>query len=369
MSTLAEPPVLSQEVKDFPELLSPFLRQKLEEARERGDRTVEKVLSLQYLAGEEEQNHRANEGLRHYDADCLTTFEGVPIRGVERFYRRVMVVEPVLGCAAHCRFCLRKNYDPFRVDGEDLNRIARYIGEAPENEGLREILVTGGDPFLSPNKLGIFFAALAKHAPQVAIIRVATRVPIHQPSRVTDRLLGVLGADYPFRIEVGTQINHAAELFPEVREAYAKVREKVDIIYNQGVLLAGLNDSLEELVDLYDTTREMGVESHYLFHCVPIKGLSKLRLRLDRALELMRELSCCGEISGRCKPMLTLMTDIGKVTLYEGSIVARDGSRLLIQTHYSYEGRRRWNPHWELPDNAVIDDRGLLQVWYEDGEC
>ena len=364
MTATASP---SYGVKEFSELLSPFLREKLEQARRDGDVETERVLATQYLIGPEESDYRDNEGLRHYNADCWAHFEGVQVQGVERFYRRLMVVEPVLGCAAHCRYCLRKNYDPFQNREDDLSRIARYIGEAEENAELREILVTGGDPFLSPSKLGVFLSSLAKYAAQIQVVRVATRVPLHQPSRVTPKLLGVLGADYPFRIEVGTQINHSAELFPEVVDAYAAVRERVDVIYNQGVLLAGLNDTVDELAALYDRCREMGVESHYLFHCVPIMGLSSLRLRLDDALALIRELSSSGLLSGRTKPMLTLMTDIGKLTLYEGTIIDRQESRILLQSHYDLKERRRWNPLWVLPENAEVDGEGKLRVWYEDG--
>jgi lysine 2,3-aminomutase len=69
--------------------------------------------------------------------------------------------------------------------------------------------------------------------------------------------------------------------------------------------------------------------------------------------------------------MFTLLTDIGKITLYEGTILQRDGQskRVLLQSAYRYDERMAWCPSWKLPENAQVDNDGYLQVWYlDDGE-
>ena len=170
-----------------------------------------------------------------------------------------------------------------------------------------------------------------------------------------------------FRVEVATHINHKGELFPEVREAYAALQEAGARIYDQTVLLRGLNDNLDTLVELFDELRYMDIEAHYLFHCVPIRGMDHHRTSVAEGLELHRRLGASGLTSGRTRPHFTLMTDIGKVPLYEGSIIDRDEhNRILIQTGYRYEERMSWVPGWQLPGNARIDDDGFLQVWYLD---
>jgi lysine 2,3-aminomutase len=60
------------------------------------------------------------------------------------------------------------------------------------------------------------------------------------------------------------------------------------------------------------------------------------------------------------------MTDIGKVTLYEGVIRKKDKNKYLLQTGYSLVNRLKWNPGWVLPPNAEIDDQGYLRIWYID---
>ena len=225
--------------KEFPELISPFLRQKMTEAEANNDQTLLRVLGRQYIEMPEELGVLADEGLKHYEAGETVTWEGERLYGVERLYRRVILFEPLYQCVANCRYCLRRNYEPFNQTLQDIQRIARYIGSAPGHEELREVLVTGGDPFLAPHKVEQFLDAIADHAPQIRIARIATRVPIHQPDRVNDKLLVTLGKKYPFRIEVATQINHSVELFPEVEAAYRRIHNVVGVIYNQNCTAQG----------------------------------------------------------------------------------------------------------------------------------
>ena len=145
-------------------------------------------------------------------------------------------------------------------------------------------------------------------------------------------------------------------------------RVKIRIGVAQNVLLKGVNDNIDVLLNLYNGLRELAIESHYLFHCCPIIGMRHFRTSLDLGLKLARELTASGRISGRSKPLFAAMTDIGKIVLYDGAILARRGPRVLIQSRYSYQDRIRWNPTWTLPDCAEIDADGYLRVWYLDGD-
>ncbi|MBI4981606.1 MAG: hypothetical protein HZC15_00425 [Candidatus Omnitrophica bacterium] len=68
--------------------------------------------------------------------------------------------------------------------------------------------------------------------------------------------------------------------------------------------------------------------------------------------------------------MFALMTDIGKIVLYEGTILKRDerARRILLHSGYKLEERMKWNPFWKMPDTAVVDNDGYLNVWYLDGK-
>jgi lysine 2,3-aminomutase len=81
---------------------------------------------------------------------------------------------------------------------------------------------------------------------------------------------------------------------------------------------------------------------------------------------LLNQLHACGRLSGRGKPKLCVMTDIGKITLYDGAILKHDLNRYLLQSAYSKEDRLKWNPGWVLPPNAEVDEQGFLRIWYAD---
>lgn len=347
----------------FKEKVSPFLKEQLEEGSL--DDAARRVLERQYFYDSREQEREEGEVRRHYEAELGPAFEGHRLRGVERLYRRSMVIEPTMICAAHCRWCVRGQYEFFHLDDADLRRIARYVG-MPERQDVREVVITGGDPLATPRSLRTLLQALREEAPQVQIYRIGTRVPLQQPALVNDRLLDLIGEHAP-RLEIALHVNHRAELFDPVIEAILALRRAGARIYNQSVLLRGVNDDFRALAELLDALRELQIEMHYLFHAVPLRGMKHHRTTVDRGLELSRALTSNGLFSGRAKPTFSLLTDVGKVVPYEGTILERRSGKLLLQTYYRLDERREWNPGWRMPDSASLDGNGHLRVWYRDG--
>ncbi|GEM_PF-355393 len=354
------------EYKRYDERISAFLRKKINFARENKKEDVIRVLETQFVFNKNESIISENEVTKHYDASADFVFEGAPLIGLERLYKRQMVVDITLKCAAHCRHCLRRNYDPFVLKMDDLTKIARFIGQSEITRDVREILVTGGDPFLVPKKLAHFLSELDKFAMNIETVRIASRVPIHQPDWINENILSVLKKEHSFRIEMATQINHSLELFPEVQEAYKKIRSCVSAIYNQTVLLKGINDTPNELIELFDNLRSLDIENHYLFHCVPIGGIDWLRTSLSETIALSNEILNSGKISGRGKPKIALMTDIGKIALNEGALLQRDKDLVLLRSNYLLQDRLKWNPSWRMPSSAIVENDGSLSVWYKD---
>src|SRR5438034_8938078 len=115
----------------FHEKLSPYLRQQYRSALEApGDNAaLLNVISLQYVVDAREDPVQTTERRRHYEADLAPTYNGAPVRGLERLYRRTMVLMPTLVCAAHCRWCLRGQYDITHMSADDIETAARYCGD------------------------------------------------------------------------------------------------------------------------------------------------------------------------------------------------------------------------------------------------
>jgi lysine 2,3-aminomutase len=354
----------------FRELIGAFLKGKIREAEEKyGAGSPEhRALTLQYVKDEREDAINVDlERRRHYEAELLADDTGEPLKGVERLYRRTALLEPTTACVAHCRWCLRGQYPLTTLKPDEIVRAAKFFGSQRVRDDLREILITGGDPLTVRVLLEYTLEQIVAHAPNIEIIRIGTRVPFHDPARIDDTLVKGLTKHKQLRIEIGTHVNHAIEFWPESVASLKRLQDHGVRIYNQHPLLKGVNDELSVLKELYDQLRHYGIEAHYIFHCIPMRGMAHHRTTVDRGLSLIRSLVSSGAFSGRAKPQYFAMTDLGKVPFYEGTILERKDNRILMQTGYSIEDRRRWNPSWQLPDSAVVDADGLLRVWYLDG--
>jgi lysine 2,3-aminomutase len=354
----------------FKEKLSPFLKEKLALLREKhgpGSALLHKLADQYIVDPREKPEKEEGERNRHYEADMTFEYDGQSLKGIERLYRRTFLVEPTNACAAHCRYCIRGFYDPFNMSEAALVAFAKFAGSPQNRDDIREILITGGDPLMVPKRVNLLIDSLAEHAPNVRYIRIGTRVPLQDPSRVNADVINALRPRSGLRIEVATQINHTVELFEETKESLVKLQDQGVRFYNHIVLLRGVNDTAEELLDVVDACRNLWIETHYLFHGVPMKGMAHLRTTIDEGLALITAITNSGIVSGRAKPQFTMMTDVGKITPYSGVILKRDGQRVLLQSQYSYEERKRWNPNWQLPESVELDSNGLMRVWYLDG--
>ncbi len=354
----------------FPEKIPPFLKDKMEIIRKtKGEDSGDyKGLFFQYKKLDQENIQTKEENIKHWEADLNVESGGYKLKGVERLYKRSMVIEPTMICAARCRYCLRAGYDMFTLSEAELIKVAQLCGAKELRDQIREVLITGGDPFIVPQRLGFLIEAIAEYAPNIKITRIATRLFTQDPKRINNNVIEIFKKKLIIRFEIATQINHPVEFFPETIEKIKVFKDMGIAIYSQNVLLKGVNDDIDTLIDLYDKMRTYGLEAHYFFHCLPMKGMHHLRPSLAKGLDLVKQLVNSGVISGRAKPMYAAMTDIGKITIYEGTILKRDGDdKILLQSEYSYNDRLAWNQSWQLPKNAEVDENGLLRMWYLDG--
>lgn len=350
----------------FPELISPHLMNLMKEIKNQygEDSRQYKALYYQYCTTDKELIATKEHNSKHYEAGYDSESS---IRFMERLYKRQATVDITLACVAHCRYCLRQNYELGVMTENDMKELADIISKDPY---LKEILITGGDPLLARNILIPFMEYLIKLAPNIRIIRIGSRLPVQDPHLMSEELYKFFEThrkDVAF--EVAMQINHAVELQPAARESIDRLKDAGVRLYAQNVLLRNVNDNMDSLIELYDELRYLNIESHYIFHPVPIERTHQFRIPLVEFLDFARLCTASGEIPGRSKPMFSLMTDVGKVTLYEGCLGKKDSNGYYdICTGYRLEDRQKWHEGYCLPDSAHIDEKGFIHVKYLDGE-
>jgi lysine 2,3-aminomutase len=277
-----------------------------------------------------------------------------------------MVITLHSKCASECVYCLRGHYDEFTLSQESIINAAKYCKEQ-EATGLKEVLLTGGDPLFIYKSLEDSIKSLAEIADNIKIVRIGTRMPVYCPNKFDARIYDLLEKySKRFIFEIALQVNHYVELTSQAVDVIKKLQEVGCRIYSQNVLIKDVNDDIDTLVKLYNDLRYYGVEAHYLFHTVPVKGTSNFRTTVQKGIDLIRELTSSGRISGRAKPQYALLTDVGKVVLYEDTIVGRDGQHLILDTKFKFCDRLKWNANYVLPNSALIKSDGTIEVKYLD---
>ena len=220
--------------------------------------------------------------------------------GLIRKYRGRALLVATGSCAVHCRYCFRRHF-PYAEDTAARDGWREAVEAIRADPGIDEVILSGGDPLsLSTPKLAQLTDAL-RDAPQLARLRIHTRLPIVLPERIDADFLGWLGA-LPWPVTVVVHANHANEFDASVDAALLRLREAGAVLLNQAVLLRGVNDSVDALAALSTRGFEAGVLPYYLHQLDRVSGAAHFEVDDAAARELHRALA--ERLSGYLVPRL-----------------------------------------------------------------
>ena len=190
--------------------------------------------------------------------------------GVLHKYKSRFLLTLTGACAVHCRYCFRRHF-PYQENlpkNEDWLNIKNYIESQPD---INEVIFSGGDPLtLSNRKLKLWIVRL-ESLPQIKFLRIHSRVPIVIPNRVDEELVSLL-KNSRLRIILVVHSNHAAELDDLTCARLSLLVQQQITVLNQAVLLKGINNSAQVLVDLSYRLFDAGVMPYYLHVLDKVKG-------------------------------------------------------------------------------------------------
>ena len=238
-------------------------------------------------------------------------------------------------CANYCRHCFRKE---LVVDRElklrfDVDEGLKWIREHSE---IRDVLVTGGDPFiLSDDKIEYLVRKL-REIPHLQMIRFGTRTPIVLPHRITAGLKKVLGGFHRIPVWVNTQCNHAREITEQTARAVYDLLCCGVNVGNQAVLLKGINDDVRSFRELHQKLLTVRIRPYYVFYCEPAPGIDHFRTPVEKGAELIRD-ALRGHTTGLAQPMYVIATNVGKIPLMPDYYIVKK-----TETEYtlrSYKGQ------------------------------
>jgi L-lysine 2,3-aminomutase len=238
-----------------------------------------------------------------YEADPLREHAFTRAPGLLQKYAGRALLITTQACAIHCRYCFRREfpYSQQAEAGEGATRFQAALDVIAADSSIEEVILSGGDPLsLSDSRLTRITDALTA-MPHVRRIRVHTRQPIVLPSRVDDGLLTWLrGIARPTVFVLHT--NHPNEIDEAVRGACRDLRAAGVTLLNQSVLLRGVNDDTDTLVQLSRALMDAGVVPYYLHLPDRVRGTAHFDVTEARAQTLLGELSA--RLSGYLVPRL-----------------------------------------------------------------
>lgn len=208
---------------------------------------------------------------------------------LQKYQGRVLLLTTA-ACPIHCRYCFRRHF-PYHDDNvaENAGQYADALQQIKNDNSIREVILSGGDPLsLSDGRLAQLIRSL-EEIQHLRYLRIHTRLPIVLPARVTPALLDIVQHGR-LRKTVVVHCNHPHELSPEVSSCLQALSACGVTLFNQSVLLKGINDTPTCLMQLSQDLYDAGVTPYYLHMPDKVKGTAHFDVEQQQAVEIMKQL-------------------------------------------------------------------------------
>ena len=211
-----------------------------------------------------------------------------PLPGLLHKYHGRVLLTITGACAINCRYCFRRHF-PYTENiagGKAWQAILAYI---KADTSINEVIFSGGDPLLAPDHYLKKCADDLADITHVNSLRIHSRLPIVLPERISTEFLNWFTGTRLQPVLV-THSNHANELDDSVKYAIKNLRQRKIMVLNQTVLLKGVNDNAEALINLSQRLFECGILPYYL-HCLDkVQGAAHFVVDEEKAKQLMTTL-------------------------------------------------------------------------------
>ena len=265
-----------------------------------------------------------------------------PARLIDQFYPRVVTIKATNMCAMYCTHCLRIAHIGKRDRIYTEAAYTEALNYIRDNSRIRDVLITGGDAFVLPNKMIKKILGALDDIDHVKMKRLGTRIPVTAPQRIDDELLDILAESNDKKpVRVVTQINTAQEITPDSGDAFKRISKHVFAVLNQAVLLKGINDTRVKMWKLCETIQENYVRPYYIFNCsYRNPQFTHFRVPVEVGRDIVE--SMYGNISGDAVPRY-IATAGGKIPLHKSNVQAQENGSVTL--------RKPWNGEVvEYPD-------------------
>ncbi len=224
-----------------------------------------------------------------FTLDPLKEADANPVPGLLHKYRSRVLLTLTGACGIHCRYCFRRHfpYEDNNPGTSGWEKALQYIANRPE---INEVILSGGDPLVVSDALLQTFSEKLAKIPHIKRLRIHSRLPIVIPSRITPQFVE-WAAHAPFKIILVVHINHPQEIDDTVKTAMDLLKKPNLTLLNQTVLLKGINDNADTLVELSETLFSTGILPYYLHILDKVQGAAHFDITHETASALHRDIT------------------------------------------------------------------------------
>jgi lysine 2,3-aminomutase len=294
---------------------------------------------------------------------------------LEQMYQNRVIFLLNMSCPVYCRFCFRKHKDSRNEANPTTEDVKAAIEHVRNSPSIKEIVVTGGDPFLNRANMAATIDGLMQ-VDHVQSLRLATRCIAYYP----DLFLSDESAYLKYlkqkslelqqkgkRMEVATHFIHPDEISPESLEIISELVKNGIPVYVQTPFLKDCNDKGPELVKLFSLLRGAGAELHYIYiPCSPIHGNSIYWTPLSDGVAVASYLRA--HLSDRVIPRICTATPIGKIDWHTSGWaveqVKENENFVWIRTPYTPQYFKAFAPLANELTNIRVNDEGTIDIQY-----
>lgn len=235
-----------------------------------------------------------------YATDPLQEAKANPLPGLIHKYSGRVLLTLAGACAINCRYCFRRHfpYENNNPGRHGWDPVLQYIAH---DNTISEVILSGGDPLLAKDAHLAPLISQLSAISHVKTLRIHSRIPVVLPERIDDSFLRLF-ADFSLQKVMVLHSNHPRELDDRVFAASRRLREADMLLLNQSVLLAGVNNNADILVQLSRRLFACGILPYYLHLLDKVQGAHHFDVPLQEAKKLYQVLQ--SQLPGYLVPRL-----------------------------------------------------------------
>ncbi|KWX00960.1 L-lysine 2 [Carbonactinospora thermoautotrophica] len=255
----------------------------------------------------------------HATRDSLHEHDMWVAEGLTHRYPTKVLAEILPTCPQYCGHCTRMDLvgnsttqvDKLRFTLKPADRLDAMIDYLRRTPTVRDVVVSGGDVANMPWPRLEDFVTRLLSIDNIRDIRLATKALMGLPQhwlqdevRVGMERVAGLARERGVQLAIHTHVNAAQQVTPMVaRAAKAMLEAGVRDVRNQGVLMRGVNDSAERLLDLcFALLDGAAIMPYYFYLCDMIPFSEHWRLAVWEAQQLQHKIM--GYLPGFATPRI-----------------------------------------------------------------